>query len=134
MTDRSVRIPTGLAAILDAVCLVVFAAVGRQTHAEAWTGAFTTAAPFLVGGAIGWALWWAVRREAPVGLSGGAVVWLAAVVAGMLLRQLTGQGTAWTFVIVTLIVTGVLLLGWRAIAALILRRRGRAAAPAPARP
>jgi hypothetical protein len=41
----------------------------------------------------------------------------------MLLRILSSQGVQWSFVIVTTIVLGVFLLGWRALAGLLLRRR-----------
>ncbi|WP_348536130.1 DUF3054 family protein [Mobilicoccus caccae] len=78
--------------------------------------------PFLLGGVVGWLIWWAVRRSAPTGLVGGVVVWLSTVVVGMIVRQLTDQGTATAFVIVSLVVTGVLLLGWRALALLLARR------------
>ena len=44
------------------------------------------------------------------------VVWVATVVIGMLLRKLTGQGTAVSFIVVASLTTVALLLGWRAIA------------------
>ncbi|WP_312719503.1 DUF3054 domain-containing protein [Mobilicoccus sp.] len=114
-----------VAFLLDLVLVVVFAALGRAAHGEAWTGAPQTAWPFLIGCALGWAVWWAARRVAPISLSGGVVVWLVTVAGGMSVRALVGQGTHWSFVIVSLVTTAVLLLGWRAIAA----RRTRRSAP-----
>ena len=50
-----------------------------------------------------------VRRE----LRG---VWVASVAGGMLLRRVTGEGTAVSFVVVATVVLGAALLGWRAVA------------------
>jgi hypothetical protein len=40
-------------------------------------------------------------------------VWLVTVVLGLVLRVVTGGGFAWSFGVVTLIVLGVFLVGWR---------------------
>jgi hypothetical protein len=113
-----------LAALADAACVVAFAALGRASHEEgsAVGGTLEVAAPFLVGGALGWAV--ARGWTAPVSLRIGAAVWAGALVGGMLLRNLAwDRGTAPSFVIVTAIVLGLLLLGWR----LALRLRARPA-------
>ena len=47
---------------------------------------------------------------------------LGTVVVGMLLRKATSQGTAFSFVVVASVVTAILLLGWRAVAAVPTRR------------
>lgn len=108
--------------LLDAVLVVLFAATGRASHAEssAMLAVLGTAWPFLVGLTVGWLGVAAVRRRAPLQVPDGVVVWLATVVVGMLLRASTGAGTAFSFVLVALGVTGLFLLGWRAIA----QRRG----------
>ena len=38
------------------------------------------------------------------------------VVVGMLLHRVTGEGTAWSFVLVATVVLTALLLGWRLVA------------------
>lgn len=108
-------------ALLDAVLVVVFAAVGRRSHAEGLDlpGTLRTAAPFLAGAAGGWVLALLATAHAPRDLAFGAVVLVAAVVVGMLLRQATGQGTALSFVVVATVSLGVLLLGWRLLARLL---------------
>lgn len=111
-----------LAAVLDLVSVVVFAAIGRAAHGEAWTGALATAWPFLFGCGLGWAIWWAMRRTEPVTLPAGVVVWLSTVAGGMVIRALFGQGTHWSFVLVSLVATAILMLGWRAVAALRARK------------
>jgi len=107
----------------DVVGVVVFAAVGRRSHAEGDTvvGVLSTAWPFLVGTAVGWSLARAWARPVAVWPSGVAV-WLSTVVVGMLLRRLAGDGTAASFVVVALVVLGAFLLGWRALRRLVVRR------------
>jgi FtsH-binding integral membrane protein len=102
-------------AALDVCCVVVFVVIGRAGHDEAWsaTGLATTAWPFLTGLAIGWALTRAWRRPAAL-IPSGVGIWLSAVIVGMVLRVLSGQGTAVAFIIVTLVFLGVTTLGWRA--------------------
>ena len=112
------------AALADAACVVAFAALGRASHDEgsAVGGTLAVAAPFLVGGALGWTV--AQGWRAPLSLRTGAAAWAGALVVGMLLRNLAwDRGTAPSFVIVTAIVLGVPILGWR----LALRLRARPA-------
>ncbi|WP_420041707.1 DUF3054 domain-containing protein [Gordonia sp. MP11Mi] len=116
-----------LAGIADLIAICVFVAVGRRNHDEAGsvTGFLTTLWPFLVGAAFGWCITVVAtgRRFAPTALvPAGVIVWVSTVVVGMILRVISGQGTALSFVIVATIATGVLLLGWRAIAALVAAR------------
>lgn len=113
----SLRSPV-VAGVVDALLVLVFAAVGRASHDEhnPLLGAFLTGWPFLVGAAAGWTLVrWRSHRW-PVDLGPGIVVWVAAVVVGMLLRALTGQGTAAAFIVVATLFLGLVLLGWRAAA------------------
>ncbi|WP_346040027.1 DUF3054 domain-containing protein [Actinomadura chokoriensis] len=109
--------------VADVCCVLVFVAIGRASHEEAasLSGYATTAWPFLVGLAAGWGLFRAWRRAdalVPVGVG----VWLSAVCVGMLLRVVSGQGTALAFVIVALSFLGATLLGWRALARVAGRR------------
>jgi hypothetical protein len=114
---------TGRALAADVICILVFAIVGRSSHGEttALLGVLHTAWPFLAGYAVGLLL--ARGWRAPLARGTGVAVWLATVVVGMLLRAVTGAGTAWSFVLVATIVLGVLLLGWRVL--LTLTHRGR---------
>jgi hypothetical protein len=111
--------------LADAVVVVIFAAIGRRSHAEsdALTGVAVTAWPFLAGVVLGWAGSLAVRRRWPAGVRDGVPVWVAAVVVGMVLRHLTGRGTAPSFVVVATVFLGLFLLGWRAIRAVVARAR-----------
>lgn len=110
------RIPA-LALAADLVAVVVFAAVGRTSHAEAGSvvGLLGTAAPFLVGVAVAWATPW-VRAE-PVSVRTGAVVLALTAGVGLALRWGFLGRLPLSFAIVTVIALGVLMLGWRGIAA-----------------
>jgi Protein of unknown function (DUF3054) len=110
---RSVR----LAVILDCCCVLVFVIIGRASHTkgESLGGIASTAWPFLAGLAGGWLAARAWRR--PAGLwPTGVGAWLGTVALGMLLRVVSGQGTAFAFILVALAFLGLFLLGWRLLA------------------
>lgn len=113
-----------LALAADAILVTVFAAIGRASHDEGislW-GVSMTALPFLLALAVGWVV--SLAGRAPLApLRAGVPVWLVTVIGGMLLRTLLGQGTALPFVIVATLTLLLLLVGWRAVAALVRRRR-----------
>lgn len=108
------------AAVLDAVGVVVFVAVGRAGHHEAGaiTGFVRTLWPFASGLAIGWVVTRAWQRPGAL-FPYGIGVWLITVAAGMTLRVASGQGVAVAFVIVALAFLGLFLLGWRLVARLL---------------
>lgn len=122
---RTATRPTALALLGDIVCVIVFCAVGRRSHAEGLTlaGIAETAWPFLSGTLVGWLLaraWRAPTAVAPTGV----VVWVSTIVVGMLLRKASSQGVAVSFIVVASVVTAVLLLGWRVVAGLLAKRAG----------
>ena len=107
----------------DLLCVVVFCTIGRRSPAEGLTvaGIAETAWPFLTGTGVGWLLVRGWRRPvspAPTGV----IVWAATVVVGMLLRKVTSQGTATSFIVVASLTTAVLLLGWRGATHALSRR------------
>lgn len=127
-------VPWAVPLVLDLALILVFAALGRRTHAPdapalELTGLLGTAWPFLVGLAAGWAVW-RVHR-APVAVwPRGVALWLTTVAVGMALRGVTGAGTAPSFVLVTLVVLAVFLLVPRTVTGLLVRRgTPRAAGP-----
>ena len=116
--------------LLDALLVVVFATFGRGAHSEGLGVAqvWGTAWPFLVGLAVGWAALLAARRD-PRPVTSGLLLWASTLVVGMVIRGLgDGRVPHWSFMMVAAIATAVLLVGWRAVAALVVRQRtGRAA-------
>jgi hypothetical protein len=113
------------AAVLDVVLVLAFVLIGRGSHGEnVVAGALTTFWPFAVGLLVGWLATIALRR--PLALwPTGVIVWLATLVVGMLLRVVSGQGIAVSFVIVATVVLAVFLIGWRAVALLVQRLAAR---------
>ena len=111
-----------IAVFADVVCVIVFSAVGRRSHAEglAVAGIAKTAWPFLAGAGVGWLLIGGWRRPFTV-IPTGTVVWICTVVVGMVLRKVTSAGVSTSFVVVASVSTAVLLLGWRGAAALFRR-------------
>ena len=121
--SRSRRVRRALTALFaDAVCVIVFCTIGRRSHAEGLTvaGIAQTAWPFLAGTGVGWLLIGGWRRPFTV-IPVGVVVWVCTVVVGMVLRKQTSAGVSMSFVVVASVSTAVLLLGWRAAAALFRR-------------
>jgi hypothetical protein len=128
---RSARV----AVVLDVCCVLVFVIIGRASHTKGETlaGIASTSWPFLCGLAVGWAWLWAsaVRVSGvrawrhPLAIfaisPAGLVVWLCTVAVGMILRVISGQGTAIAFIVVALAFLGVFLLGWRLIWRLVHR-------------
>lgn len=126
-------VPPVVAVALDAVLVVVFAVLGARTHHD---GALTPGAvadvawPFLAGLAVAYALLVGLGRVGegragvgrnPAGLVPGVGVWLTVLVVGMVLRRLTGDGTALAFVLVATGFTLATLLGWRLLALAVRR-------------
>ncbi|MFF5263260.1 DUF3054 domain-containing protein [Actinomadura viridis] len=107
----------GVAVGLDVGLVLVFVAIGRASHEEgaSLAGFAGTAWPFLVGLAAGWGVTRAWRRP-EVLVPSGVGIWAATVVVGMLLRAVSGQGTAFAFVVVATSFLAAVLLGWRLIA------------------
>lgn len=107
----------------DVVAVLVFCTVGRRSHAEGLTlsGVAATTWPFLTGTVIGWLVSRGWRRPTAM-VPTGVVVWLCTVAIGMVLRKASSAGVAVSFVVVAAAVTAALLLGWRVVVALTLRR------------
>lgn len=110
------------AAALDVASVAVFVVSGRRSHAEGLdlAGVAGTAWPFLAGAAVGWVA--ARAWRAPLSRRTGVVVGVSAVALGQLLRVASGRGTEVSFVVVSAVVLGVLLLGWRGLASALARR------------
>jgi hypothetical protein len=111
------------ALLTDLVCVLIFCSIGRRSHAEGLTvtGIAETAWPFLTGTLAGWLAARGWQRPASL-YPTGLIVWVGTVVIGMVLRKANSAGTAGSFIVVATVTTGVLLLGWRAIAKVLARR------------
>ena len=107
-----------VALLADVCCVLVFVLIGRASHTQGETagGIASTSWPFLTGLAAGWLASRAWRRPLRLRPS-GVTVWLCTVALGMVLRVVSGQGTALAFIVVALAFLGLFLLGWRIVAA-----------------
>ncbi|MEZ5297189.1 MAG: DUF3054 domain-containing protein [Ilumatobacteraceae bacterium] len=125
VTGRQIAV----AAAIDAIAIVVFAAIGRREHDEggAVVDVLETAAPFLIGLALAWLIVRAWRH--PLSVYVGLAVWPITVLAGMILRNLVfDRGTAAPFVVVATLFIGACLVGWRLVWRSVGTRRGADAA------
>ena len=113
-----------LSVVLDVVAILIFVAIGRgvRDHGVNLRGLASTAWPFLVGLGVGWFV--LIRQHRPITtMSGGVVAWVSTVVLGMILRVVSGQGTAVAFIVVAFVFLGAFMFAWRVVA---LRARLRA--------
>lgn len=127
MTTQTVRQTTVmLAAGADVLAVLVFAAVGRNSHAEVVEalGVLTTAAPFLLGLLVGWLVVraWRAPLRLPVGV---AVGWRRDCRFGV--RAAFTHRLPLTFVLIAATSLALFLLGWRTVVRLIARLRGQSA-------
>lgn len=111
-----------MALLADVLLVLLFVIIGRRNHEEssALVGIAKTAWPFLAGLALGWVLTRMWRHPASL-WPAGVLLWLCTVAAGMVLRAVTGAGTAVAFVVVAVLVLGAFLLGWRALLRVFVR-------------
>ncbi|MFI6362901.1 DUF3054 domain-containing protein [Nocardia sp. NPDC050630] len=110
--------------VVDALLVILFCAIGRRSHEEAvLTGLLKTVWPFAIGLAVGWVVAVVVAsrvKEQAAQFDGttvwstGVLVWLGTLCGGMVLRVISGQGTAFSFIMVAACVLALFLLGWRA--------------------
>jgi hypothetical protein len=114
------------AAFLDLCCVVAFVAIGRASHhkGDDLVGFASTLWPFLTGAVVGWLVTRAWRNPGAL-VPAGVGVWLGTVALGMVLRVVSGQGIAFSFVLVALAFLGLFMLGWRAGGAVFARTGGR---------
>jgi hypothetical protein len=115
------RIPA-LAFAADAVAVIVFAAVGRASHAESddILGLLATIAPFAAGLVASWAT--PIVRAQPSSLRAGLVALAGTAVLGLALRFAFTDRLPLSFAVVTVVSLGVLMLGWRALSLLVAAR------------
>jgi hypothetical protein len=124
-----------LGAAVDLMVVVAFVVIGRRNHEEgfALAGVWHTLWPFLAGLAVGWVVSRAWRRALHPWRV-GVPVWAGTVAVGLLLRALSGQGVAPSFILVTTAFLAVSLIGWRLVVRLALTlRSSRTHSPRSAR-
>ena len=99
---------------IDLVLVIIFSILGRAAHGEALdlSGIVRTAAPFVAGCLVAWIVILRSRQQGTT-RKDGLVVLIATVVIGNIFRVLIGDTTHWSFILVTVAVLTVFLMGWR---------------------
>lgn len=133
------NVPRGSIAILaigDVVAVLVFVLVGLENHRMTSNLLFNVvriAAPFLIGWFVVAPFTGAFSR--PLLHRPGAfmlrsvLTWLVGIGIGLVLRNtIFGEDFSRVFAIVTLVFTGIFILSWRGLFALVSRRRSRSSA------
>jgi biotin transporter BioY len=109
----------------DVLAVLVFAAIGTVVHhgVSGWREFTDTAWPFLVGLFLGWGALSTLHLH-PRARVASVFPIVGTVVFGLLLRAL-GQGgrTTLSYMVVTVVLVTVLLLGWRWLDLMVRRRR-----------
>lgn len=122
------RLSPAVTIVIDAALVVVFCVLGGLSHSlgepDAVARIVFSIWPFLAALIVVHAVALATNVDASRVVP-GTLVWLVTFGGGMALRALTGQGTAWAFVIVAAVTLAVFLIGWRLINAVVQRRRTR---------
>lgn len=113
--------------LLDLVAVLVFAVVGRASHAEELTvaGIAQTAWPFLAAAVVATGIYSLIAAEG-AGFKAGLVVWLVTLLGGMALRLVTGTTAAVAFILVAAGILAAAFFGWRLVGWLLGRRSDRA--------
>ncbi|MDO5699144.1 MAG: DUF3054 domain-containing protein [Dermatophilus congolensis] len=115
--------PAPVIFVVDVICVVIFAMAGRSAHGgmQGIANVANVAWPFLVALVVGWMIVGGTRRTAPRSIADGAIVFVATLAGGMLVRGATGGGTATAFIMVAASFLALTLIGWRLLARRPLR-------------
>jgi len=110
--------------LIDSFVVLLFVAIGRHAHKHGFSisGMASTTWPFAMGLLSGWLFIKITRRNA-VTRSSGFIIVLLTVAFGMLLRLISGQGTAISFIIVAFVFLSLFLVGWRTAISFITMKR-----------
>lgn len=121
---------TSLLADIVAIALfALFARIAHQTDDMPLNviGWLSTWWPFLLGVLLSWALIAGLHLDGHRVFPAGLLTWVVTVVVGLGIWAFrNGDIPHWSFILVATIMSGLLLLGWRAIARVVLRRQNRA--------
>ena len=113
-----------LGPLFDIIALIFFAVFARAAHPPfTFLGMLDAFWPWAVGALIGWVI---VSFVHPRNLySEGAIVWPSAIILGILFWRLAnGRFPHYSMIIVTIIVSLLLMFGWRVV---VMRRNAKAA-------
>lgn len=114
--------------IADVVAIAAFALFARIAHQSedmplTFLGWLNTLWPFLLGVAVSWIIIVSARYEGSRLVPAGLLAWLLTVAVGLAIWSVRNGGAPhWSFILVATTVSGLLMMGWRAVAAFARRR------------
>lgn len=117
------------ALIVDVIAIAVFALLARIAHqTDAMplnvAGWLSTWWPFLLGVLLSWGLIGGLKLDGHRVFPAGVLAWVVTAVVGLGIWSFrNGAVPHWSFVLVATVMSGLLLLGWRAVARVALRGR-----------
>ena len=109
--------PKQTAVLVDLVLVSIFAMIGVLSHHESLASRWPIAVwPFLTACLVAWAIM-LVRKRPVLTLGAGIFTWLTTAWGGLAIRYAsTGGDFKISFAIVTTVVLGLFLVGWRLLA------------------
>ncbi|HHU67360.1 DUF3054 domain-containing protein [Corynebacterium sp.] len=116
------------ALLADVVAIALFALFARIAHQTDdmplnFMGWLSTWWPFLLGVLISWGLIIGLHLDGHRLYPAGVMTWVVTVIVGLgIWAARNGEIPHWSFILVATAMSGLLLLGWRAIARVALRR------------
>lgn len=112
-----------LPAIIDLILVLVFAVVGRASHAEglSFAGIAQTGWPFFAACMAGWIIV-SLLDDNGYGPRAALVIWLVTVLGGLGLRITAGNTAELAFVLVATAFLFSAFFGWRLVARLVRAR------------
>ena len=111
--------------VADLLCVLAFATGGKSTHEAGdsdWT-VLVIAWPFALAAVLAHLVLHIQGHPARRLWPAGAIVVVTTYVLGMVLRVVAGRGVALGFLIVAVLFLTVTMLGWRAVAGWVGKRR-----------
>ncbi len=130
ITDDEVRNVTAILILGDMFMLYLFSMLGRMAHQEPlnFLAVSETTAPFVVGWLIAAVLVGAFKLENLTTIRDAiqktALAWLIGVPLGLVIRAVILQRWFhWSFVLITMVGTLVLMMVWRMLYTVLLRKR-----------
>lgn len=117
--------------IADLIAIAVFALLARMAHQTDemplnFMGWLSTLWPFALGVLVAWIITVSAKRAGEKLWPAGVYTWVITVVIGLVIWGFRNASIPhWSFIIVATVMSGILLLGWRLVARVVLRRRDR---------
>ena len=109
----------------DIIAVLVFAVLARAAHGGLGLAQIAdTFWPFAIGALVGTGIATVALRSAGGAIRYGVIVWLVTVLTGLAIWAARHAAVPHiSFIIVATTMSGLLLLGWRAVGMLVARRR-----------